>query len=74
MLKRFLMKKMLKNQLAGVPEEQQNKLFDAIEKNPDLFKKIADEVQVKVKAGKDQMSASMEVMTKYKDELQSVLK
>ncbi len=68
------MKKMLKSQLKGVPEEYQDKLIDAIEKNPDLFKKIADETQEKMKSGKDQMKAAMEVMEKYKSELQGILK
>jgi hypothetical protein len=42
-LKTFLMKKMLKSKLGDMPEDQQNKIFGAIEKNPDLFKKIAQE-------------------------------
>jgi len=69
-----MMKKMLKSQMKGVPEEQQNMIMDAFEKNPDLFKKIAKEIQEKTKAGKDQQLASMEVMMKYKSELQGLMK
>jgi len=65
---------MLKSQMKGVPEEQQNMIMDAFEKNPDLFKKIAKEIQEKTKAGKDQQLASMEVMMKYKSELQGLMK
>jgi hypothetical protein len=43
-----------------------------MEKNPDLFKKIAEEIQVKIKEGKDQQSASMEVMQKYETELKKL--
>lgn len=74
MLKRFLMKKMLSSQLKGVPEDQQNKILDAIEKNPDFFKKVATEVQEKMKQGKDQMSATQEVMAKYQSKLMDVMK
>lgn len=74
MLKRFLMKKMLKSQLKGVPEDQQEKLITMIEKNPDLFKKIADEIQKKMKnENKEQMAATMEVMKKYQDELRTLM-
>ncbi len=68
------MKKMLSSQLKGVPEDQQNKILDAIEKNPDFFQKIATEVQAEMKKGKDQMAATMEVMQKYQSELQEVMK
>lgn len=74
MLKNLLLKKMLKSQLKDVPEEQQEKLFSAIEKNPELFQNIAKEVQQKIKDGKDKTSATFEVMQKYQTELQESLK
>lgn len=72
-IKSFLMKKMLASKLKDVPQDQQDKIFSAIEKNPDLFKKIAEEAQEKIKGGKDQMTAMMEVMQKYQTELQNTL-
>jgi hypothetical protein len=72
-LKSFLMKKMLKSKMKDIPEDQQEKIFAAIEKNPQLFQKIAEEVQQKMKEGKDQMSASMEVMMKYQNELKDLM-
>jgi hypothetical protein len=72
-LKTFLMKKMLKSKMQGIPEDQQEKLFGAIEKNPELFQKIATEVQEKMKGGMDQMAASMQVMQKYQKELQEAM-
>ena len=72
--KDLLLKKMLKSQLRGIPEDQQNKIIEAVEKNPKLFSDIAEEVQVKMKAGKDQQSATMEVMMSHQKELQDLMK
>ncbi len=55
--------------MKGVPEAEQQKIFDMIEKNPDLFQKIALEVQSAMKGGKDQMTAARDVLEKYKSEL-----
>jgi hypothetical protein len=70
MFKNFLLKKMLKGQ--GVPEEQIDIVLNMMEKDPELFKKIAEEVQAKIKSGQDQMSASMEVMRKYQDQIKKL--
>ncbi len=71
MFKNFLLKKMLRTQ--GVPEAQIDMVITMMEKNPDLFKKIAEEIQVKIKGGMDQQTASMEVMSKYQDELKKLV-
>ena len=73
-IKSFLLKTMLKKQLKGVPEAQQDMIVSAVEKNPKLFEDIAQEVQELTKQGKDQMSATMEVMRKHQSELQSLMK
>lgn len=72
-IKNFLLKKMLKSKMKDVPESEQDKMIALIEKNPDLFQKIGMEVQQKMKEGKDQMAASMEVMQKYQDELKKIM-
>jgi hypothetical protein len=69
MFKEFLIRKMLKSQLKGVPEAEQEKLIKLITENPQLFQQIATEVQEKVRAGMDQKQATMEVMNFHKDEL-----
>ncbi len=74
MLKNMLMKKMLKSQLKGVPEAEQEKILKVVGENPELFGKIAKEIQEKIKGGQEQMAASMEVMGKYQNELRGVLK
>jgi len=73
MLKNFLMKKMLKHQLKDVPQDQQDKLIGMIEKNPQLFQQIATEAQAKMKEGKDQMTAMMEVMQNHQEELKKIM-
>lgn len=72
-IKNFLMKKMLASKMKGVPQAEQDKLFNMIEKNPELFQKIALEVQEEVKKGKDQMAATMEVAKKYEADLKGLL-
>jgi hypothetical protein len=75
MFKRFMMKKMMQRQLQGqVSEEEQERLLDMVEQNPELFQKIATEAQQKIKSeGKDQMTAMTEVMQKYQSELQEAM-
>ena len=70
MFKNFLLKKMLRTQ--GVPEAQIDMVINMMEKDPELFKKIALEIQEKTKSGMDQMTASMQVMKKYENELKKL--
>jgi len=60
--------------MKGVPEAEQEKILLLIEKNPELFQKIGLEVQAKMKEGKDQMAATMEVMQAHQDELKDIMK
>ena len=71
MFQNFLLKKMLRTQ--GVPEAQINMFITMMEKNPELFKIIATEVQEKMKTGMNQMDAGMEVMKKYESELKKLV-
>ncbi len=72
-IKDFLLRKMIKSKLKDVPEAEQEKLITMVEKNPELFQKIAMEAQEKMKGGKDQMAAMMEVMKKYEDDLKKIM-
>ena len=67
------MRKMVQSKMKDVPAAEQEKILAMIEKNPDFFQKIAVEVQEKMKQGKDQMAATMEVMSKYQDDLKGML-
>ncbi|MFA5934352.1 MAG: hypothetical protein WC827_00480 [Candidatus Paceibacterota bacterium] len=71
--KNIMMKQMLKSQMKGLPEDQQNKIIGAIEKNPEFFNDIAKKIEQKMKEGKDQMSASMEVMRENQNELRKLM-
>ncbi|HEU4677533.1 MAG TPA: hypothetical protein VFS75_02335 [Candidatus Paceibacterota bacterium] len=71
--KSFLMKKMLERQLKNAPAAEREMIMTLMEKNPELFQKIATEMQAEIKAGKSQTAAAMKVMPKYQAELQKAL-
>ncbi len=71
MFQNFLLRKMLRTQ--GVPEAQIDMFVRMIEKNPELFKTIALEVQEKVKAGMSQIDAGLEIMKKHEAELKELV-
>lgn len=71
MFQNFLLKKMLRTQ--GVPEAQIDMFINMMEKNPELFKTIATEIQEKMKGGMDQTTAGIEVMKKYEQELKKLV-
>ena len=70
MFQDFLLKKMLKSQ--GVPPEQIEMFLVALKKNPELFKIIASEIEVKVRSGIDKQAAAMSVMQSHAIELQGL--
>lgn len=70
----FLVRQVAKHKLKDVPEGQREQIMGMLEKDPDLMKKIGEEIDRRVKkGGENQMKATMEVMKKYKTELQSVM-
>lgn len=70
----MLMKQMLKRQMKGVPEAEQEKMLELITKNPQFFQNIAVEVDKRMKQGRPQMEAVMEVMRENQEELQKLTK
>lgn len=74
MFKEFLLKQMIKRQMKGVPEAEVDRIIALVEKNPEFFKKIGDEIQAKIKGGRSQMAATMEVMRAHQAEMQKILK
>lgn len=67
------MRKMLERQTKNLPKDQREQLMMMLEKDPDLFMKIAQEVQAEMKKGKDQMSAAIIVMPKYQARLKELM-
>lgn len=73
MLKKMMMKAMMSRQLKGMPKDMQDKVLDAVDKNPDFFKKMADEIKERTDKGEDKMMASQAVAMKYQQELMQIM-
>jgi Na+-translocating ferredoxin:NAD+ oxidoreductase RnfG subunit len=71
--KDFLTKQLLKKQLKGVPEDQQEKIMTLIQKDPEFFKVIGEKIQEEIKNGKGQMEATMSVMKEHREKLGTLL-
>ncbi len=70
----FLVRQMMKAKLKDVPEAQREQIMTLVTKDPELFKKIGEEVDRRVKkGGEPQMKATMEVMKKYRGELAKLM-
>ena len=73
-IKSFFTEQLLKRQLKGMPKDQQEMVIKMVNENPDLFKKISEEVDRKVKhEGKEKMAATFEVMRKYQGDIQKLM-
>lgn len=70
-IKDFFVRKMLKAK--GVSDDQIDMIMTIMEKNPELFKKIQNEVEAHTKGGMNETMASMVVMKKYQSELRDLL-
>ncbi len=73
-LKQYAMKKVIQSQMKDVPADQQQMILEMVEKDPQLFEKIAKEMQAELKAnGNNQMAAAMKVLPKYQKEIMAVM-
>lgn len=69
-LKQAAIKKLVKSQLKNVPADQQQMIMELVEKKPELFERIAKEMQAELKTnGNNQMAAAMKVLPKYQKEI-----
>lgn len=73
MFKEFLLKQMIKRQLKGVPEAEIDRIIGIVSKNPDFFKKIGEDIEKKVKSGRSQTAATMEVMRENQAAIQKLM-
>jgi tRNA-dihydrouridine synthase len=73
MIKEFLIKQAVRHGTKGLPKEQQEMLQRAVEKNPELFSKIAKEIEQVKKTGKPEMYAALDIMKKYQKELRELM-
>ena len=74
MIREFLLKQAVKRGTKDLPKEQADMLQKAVEKNPDLFTKIAKEIEELKKQGKPEMYPALYVINMYHKELQEAIK
>lgn len=72
-IQNFLMNAAMKWKMKDVPPEQREQIMTLVKKDPELFKKIGEEVDRRVKGGEPQMKATLEVMKKYRTELSGIM-
>jgi hypothetical protein len=72
-IQNFFLKQALKSKMKGVPEAQQKQILSMVEKHPDFFKKIGEEVEKRKKSGKSEMEATMQVMREHQAEFQKLM-
>ena len=69
-MKNYAMKKLLERQMKDVPEEQKQMIMEMVENNPELFEKIAKEMQAEMNQnGNNQMAAAQKILPKYQMEI-----
>ena len=71
---KFLAKKAMQAKMKDLPKEQQDLIMTLMEEHPELLQKIQKEIKEKKKQGVDEQTASMQVMFKYKDDFQRIMK
>lgn len=75
MFQNFLMKQMLMAQIKklNLPKDKQDKIVNAIVNNPEFFKKMAEDMQVEMKSGQNQMQVAQKLAGKYQNEIKQML-
>ncbi len=59
--------------MKSLPQDQQEKLMAAFEKDPQFFENIEAQIKTKMKQGKGQFEASTEVMRENQDKLRKLM-
>jgi hypothetical protein len=73
-IQNFILQQAMKLKMKDMPVAQRDQLMALVQKDPELFKKIGEEVDRRVKkGGEEQMKATMEVMKKYRTELATLM-
>lgn len=71
-IKNFITEKLIRSKMKNLPKAQQDMFIKLIQENPELFKKIGNEVKALTKSGTSEMTATMQVMRKYQPEIQKI--
>ena len=69
----FLLNQYTKWKLKDVPEAQREQMTALVIKDPQLFKKIGEEIERRKKGGESETKAALEVMKKYRTELTALM-
>jgi ABC-type glutathione transport system ATPase component len=72
-IKDYITEKLIRAKMKNLPKQQQDMFIKLISENPELFKKIGDEVKVLTKSGTSEMTATMQIMRKYQAEIQRLM-
>ena len=72
-IKSFFINKYIEHKMKNVPQAQKELLLNLVQKNPDLFKKIGEEIERRKKGGENEMKAATEVMKKYRSDLAELM-
>ncbi len=73
-LKNMAIRKLVQSQMKNVPIEQQQMIIELLEKKPELFEKIAKEIQAELATnGNNQMAAAMKVLPRYQKEILEIM-
>ena len=65
----FLLKQYASWKLKHLPAARREQMVGMVGKDPQLFKKIGEEIERRKKGGESETRAAMEVMKKYRAEL-----
>ena len=69
----FLFNQYAKWKLKDLPEAQREQMTVLVSKDPELFKKIGEEIERRKKGGESEMKAAMDVMKKYRTEVAELM-
>lgn len=69
----FLLNQYAKWKLKDMPAAQREQMTALVTKDPQLFKKIGEEIERRKKGGEGETKAAMEVMKKYRAELSALM-
>ncbi|MFT7328235.1 MAG: hypothetical protein ACI870_000421 [Crocinitomicaceae bacterium] len=72
-VKDFLIKKMVKAKMKGLPQGQQDMIIALVSEHPEFFKKIQSEVETKKKLGQNEQMAMMQVMRENQAQIQKIM-
>jgi len=74
-LQNLVLRQMLMAQIKklNLPKDQQDKIVNAIVNNPEFFKKLAEDMQMEMKSGQNQMQVAQKLAGKYQNEIKQIL-